>query len=172
MASNGDMDVAPAYQRGSVWTWDQRVSLVRSWLSGIPVPAVTINDRLNGVWPTTAQGLPVDGFCYAVVDGRQRIETAQGWFDGSLPVPASWFAADAVVETVDTPDGPYVTYRGLTEVEQRHVANRAFLPMVEARLGSLAEEASLYLVLNGGGTPQTDADMANAASVAAQTEGK
>jgi hypothetical protein len=34
-----------------------------------------------------------------------------------------------------------------------------------ARVGTVQEEAAIYLLVNGGGTPQTDADMNNAARV-------
>jgi hypothetical protein len=35
-------------------------------------------------------------------------------------------------------------------------------------VSTVAEEAEIYLLVNGAGTPQTDADMANAARIAAQ----
>lgn len=35
-----------------------------------------------------------------------------------------------------------------------------------ARVATVQEEAAVYLLVNGGGTPQTDADMSNAARIA------
>lgn len=162
-------DLSPAYQRGSVWTEDQRVALVRSWMTGIPVPAVIINDRFTDAWPTDAERMPLGGYVYAVVDGKQRIETAIAWFAGDFAVPASWFEPDVVESTEETEDGPYVRYTGLTLIGQRRFANDAKLPVIEASLGSVEEEAALYLTVNGGGTPQSEADMTAAATVAGRS---
>lgn len=160
-------DLNPEYQRGSVWTEDQRIALVHSWLSGFPVPAVIINDRIFGPWPDGGpNGTPTGGFIYSVIDGKQRIETAIAWFQGDLAVPASWFTPEDVETTESTDDGPYVRYTGLTRPGQRWCANRFQLPAMEARVATIQEEASLYLLVNGGGTPQADTDMDNAARVA------
>jgi hypothetical protein len=87
------------------------------------------------------------------------------WFRGDLAVPASWFKPEDIDTTEDTADGPYVRYTGLTQRGQtimamsgaRLGANTAQVPTVEA-------EADLYLLVNGGGTAQTEADMAHAAA--------
>lgn len=165
--ADGSGDLSPEYQRGSVWTEDQRVALIRSWLMGLPIPAVVLNDRLSSDWPAQADGFPVGGFSYSVVDGKQRIETAIAWFAGDLAVPASWLDPEIVGATEDTDDGPYVRFDGLTESGQRLTSTRFLLPVVEASVASLREEAELYLLLNGAGTAQTDDDMANAERTAA-----
>lgn len=165
-----DGDLSPEYQRGSVWNEDQRINLVRSWLMEVPIPSIIINDRLFGPWPNGGpDGTPMGGYSYAVIDGKQRIETAMAWFSGNLAVPASWFPAEVVEETTDTNDGPYVYYTGLTRPERRHQALRFQLPTVEARVSTVKEEANLYLLVNGEGTPQTSDSMANAARVAGGT---
>lgn len=162
-------DLSPEYQRGSVWSEDQRINLVRSWLMEVPIPSVIINDRLFGPWPDGGpDGTPLGGYSYAVIDGKQRIETAMAWFSGNLAVPASWFPAEVVKETTDTNDGLYVCYTGLIQSERRHQALRFQLPTVEARVSTVEEEASLYLLVNGEGTVQTEENMANAARVARQ----
>ena len=158
-------DISPVYQRGSVWTTEQRMGLIKSWLIGLPIPAVIINDRFTHLWPfDKATGLPEGGFMLAVVDGKQRIETAQMWFAGDLAVPASWWEPESVERTVTTEDGEYVTFTGLSEVAQRVFWNRSLLPVIEAKVGSIAEEAGLYLLVNGAGTAQTAEDLANAAT--------
>lgn len=158
-------DISPVYQRGSVWTTEQRMGLIKSWLIGLPIPAVIISDRFTHLWPfDKATGLPEGGFMLAVVDGKQRIETAQMWFAGDLAVPASWWEPESVERTVTTEDGEYVTFTGLSEVGQRVFSNRALLPVIEAKVGSIAEEAGLYLLVNGAGTAQTAEDLANAAT--------
>lgn len=95
---------------------------------------------------------------YAAIDGKQRIETTKAWFDGELPVPASWFEADHIEQTVDTEDGPYVTFKGLTLTGQRLMSNSAILPVVTAKVPSIQAEANLYLLVNGAGVAQSDAD--------------
>lgn len=164
-SNSEDGDISPEYQRGSVWTEDQRIALVRSWLMGVPIPSIVINDRIFGPWPDDRSG-PIGGFAYAAIDGKQRIETAMAWFGGALAVPASWFSPEDVEETEPTEDGPYVRYTGLTPPTQRHQGNGFMLPTVEAKVASLQEEAELYVLLNGAGTPQSDEAMANAQRVA------
>jgi len=163
--SSEDGDISPEYQRDSVWTEDQRIALVRSWLMGVPIPAVVINDRLFGSWPRDRTG-PLGGFAYAVIDGKQRIETAIAWFAGEFAVPASWFPADVVETTENTEDGPYVRISGLSMAEQRHQSMMFQLPTVEAQVATIQEEAELFLLLNGAGTPQSDANISQAQAVA------
>ena len=166
LAFEGDLDLNAPYQRPSVWTKTQQINLVRSWASGVPIPAIMVNDRGTDAWARANGSSPLDtgDACYVAVDGKQRVETAVAWFFGDLAVPASWFDPDAVEETVETDDGPYVTYKGLTLVAQRHFSNRAMLPTIEANASSVAEEADLYLLVNAAGTAQTETDLANAAS--------
>lgn len=163
--SDGDGDISPEYQRGSVWTDDQRMALVRSWLMGVPIPSIVINDRIFGPWPKNSDG-PVGEKLYSAIDGKQRIETAIAWFNSDFAVPASWIDPQDIENTEETEDGPYVRFSGLTLPGRRHQQNRFMLPTVEARAASLQEEAELYLLLNGAGTPQSDEAMANAARVA------
>ncbi|MBC9927176.1 DUF262 domain-containing protein [Leucobacter sp. cx-169] len=156
-------DLSPAYQRGSVWNNDQRIGLIRSWLLGVPIPSIMLSNRVSSrTWPTDAGGWPEGGYELAVIDGKQRVETALMWFSGELAVPASWFPSEHIELTVNTNDGPYVTFDRLTAVGQRLFGNRATLPVVEACVGSVEEEAALYLLVNGAGTAQNDQDMANA----------
>lgn len=166
MVADGYINLDPPYQRGAVWTLDQRIGLVRSWLTGVPIPALIINNRTSAWWKDTAvYDVRVSGPEMAVVDGKQRILCAVAWFGGEFAVPASWFLSEYVERTEDTDDGPYVRYTGLTVVGRRLMANRAFLPVAEGTLPTQQAEAEVYLLVNGGGTPQTDADMANAARV-------
>lgn len=172
LIQDGDLDLNPPYQRGAVWTEDQRVALVRSWLTGIPIPTLIINDRGSMWWTDTEvydRRKPV-GPSYVVIDGKQRLLAAVAWMSGDLAVPASWFDPEHVAVTEDTDDGPYVRLTGLTDVGQRMAGMRIMLPTGEAKLATMREEAATYLLVNGGGTPQSDADMDNAARVAAGHE--
>lgn len=57
----GDLDVHPEFQRIFRWTEDQKARLVESILLGIPVPAIFVSQREDGVWD--------------VIDGVQRLST-------------------------------------------------------------------------------------------------
>lgn len=158
----GEMLLDPPYQRGPAWIDQQRVDLMRSWLQGVPVPAVVLNERTHPTWRHTDRELRVT---YAVVDGRQRLATALAWQDGDLAIPASWLPADWIHTTEPTGDGPYVRITGL--YHPRRVGRLVDLPCVRAQVPTLAAEAALYLLVNGAGTPQSTVDLARAAAVAA-----
>ncbi len=174
MVGSGHLDLDPPYQRPSVWTRDQQRGIVRSWLQGIPIPAITVNDRTTPGWTAEAGERPLETGrgMYAVIDGKQRLEAACAWFDGELDVPASWFKEEDVAETTMTDDGPYVTFDQLTKRGQSILAlgGGSPMPMNTAKVKSVEAEADLYLLLNGSGTPQTDDDMANAAQVAGRAD--
>lgn len=163
--SEGEGDLNPAYQRSSVWTNLQRVELVKSWLMGVPIPSIVINDRIFGPWPKHF-GRTEGEFSYAVIDGKQRIEAAQAWFGGELAVPASWFDPAMVENPFETEDGLYVYYTGLSTEEQRYQKFDFKLPTVEAKLSTIEEEAEIYLLLNSTGVAQDPRDLANAERVA------
>jgi hypothetical protein len=157
----GEMLLDPPYQRGPRWGTGLRIDLMRSWLQGAPIPAIVLNDRTGTAWQHPASGTSVN---YAVVDGRQRLETALAWCDSRLAIPASWLPPDWVHTVEDTDDGPYVRAGGL--VNPRKIRRLMDLPCVRASLPDIAAEASLYLLINGAGTPQSTADLARAAAVA------
>lgn len=158
--SKGRLVVDANYQRGAVWTPGQRRGLIRSFIQNIPIPAIIINNRLSAGWHSEVD--------YAVIDGRQRVETMAMWFASAFPIPASW-KPEWVARTTDTDDGPYVTFDQLTGRGQRFFDNDCGFACVEATVKTLAEEAEIFELVNGGGTPQTDTDMARARRVA---EGK
>lgn len=166
---DGELDINPPYQRGEAWTEDQRVALMYSLLSGLSIPSLIINDRGGPWWTDTAtyDHQTSDGTAsWAVVDGKQRLLCLRAWFRGELAIPASWLPAEEVEVTEDTPDGPYVRVTGLTDTGRRRTGERILLPISESEVGSVREEATLYCLVNGGGTPQSDDDMARAAQIA------
>lgn len=170
LAAEGWLVLDPPYQRASVWTLDQRRNLVRSSLLGVPIPAIIVNDRCTRGWRANMGESPLDtgSGLYAVIDGKQRAETVIAWMHSEFTVPASWFDPDWVETTEDTDDGPYVRYSGLTRKGQRLFDNRAILPQIEAQMPSLAAEADLYLLVNTGGTAQSEQDLTNAANFASE----
>lgn len=164
----GGLLLDPPYQRGSVWTLDQRIALVESWLRGLPAGVVILSYRGIDRWLDRDPYETGSGI-WACIDGKQRLTTACLWFSGEFAVPASWLPADYVATTEDTEDGPYVRFTGLTDKGVRFVKRRCGLMIAETKdCATEADEARFYLLVNGGGTQQTDADMANAARVAGQ----
>ncbi|WP_424892338.1 hypothetical protein [Streptomyces sp. XH2] len=82
-------------------------------------------------------------------------------------MPASWVDPKYVRTVEPTDDGPYVRHSGLTPVGQNMITSRAVFQVAEfATADTVAAEAAMYLLVNGGGTPQTDQDMAAARQVA------
>lgn len=149
-------DLSPSYQRGSVWTEEQRVALIESLLRGIPIGAIIYNHR--GLRRhALGEGL------YAIIDGKQRVEAIRAFVDSEFAVPAWWFDEDEVLSR----DGE-ATYTDLTDIGRRRIA---VLPMpgLEAHVQTTEEEAAIYDLVNTGGTAQTDADIANARAVAQGT---
>lgn len=146
-------DLNPPYQRGSVWTGGQRTSLIESLLRGIPIGSIIYNNR----------GIPASGAMYAVVDGKQRVETIRAFRDSEFAVPAWWFKPDEV----ENRDG-LATYDDLTIVGQRRIM---MLPMpgLEANVKTLEEEAAIFDLINTGGTAQTAEDIATARHIAGGT---
>jgi hypothetical protein len=167
--ADGELDIDPPYQRGAVWSEDQRVALMRSLLAGLPVPSIIINDRHRREWADRAaynRDNPTGRSSYVVIDGKQRLLALRAWFDGQLAIPASWVPAEEVAHAEDTDDGPYVRATGLTELGRRMTGERILLAVGEAQANSVREEAEIFMLVNGGGTPQSDDDMARAARVA------
>lgn len=167
---DGELDLNPPYQRGHAWTDDQRIALVHTWLRGLPAGVVILADRCNAAWAKAnpdhdpyADGEPL----WACVDGKQRLTTAVKWFGNEFAIPASWLPTDHVDTTEDTDDGPYVRHDSLTLKGQRFMERYCSLLVAETRdCATEADEAAFYLLVNGGGTPQSDADMANAKHIA------
>jgi hypothetical protein len=164
------IDLDPPYQRGDVWTEDQRMALVQSWLRGLPPGVVILSDRTNPAWVKAHGGEDVyetGEALWACVDGKQRLTTALMWRHNEFAIPASWLDADLVAATEATEDGPYVRFSGLSDAGQRFMDRYCSLLIAEAKeCATVEQEAALYLLVNGGGTPQTDETMANAARVA------
>uniref|UniRef100_UPI003F4992BA DUF262 domain-containing protein n=1 Tax=Streptomyces sp. CA-136453 TaxID=3240050 RepID=UPI003F4992BA len=169
LADTNDLDLTPPYQRGSVWTLDQRISLVESWLRGISVGSVVLADRWNSRWhgPDGKPFDPESGPSLACVDGQQRITTARMWFADEFAVPASWFPPQHVERTEATDDGPYLRFSFLSRPARNKMTLEASLQSETVKTATCIEdEARIYLLRNEGGTAQSADDMANAQRIA------
>lgn len=163
----GQILLDPPYQRGSVWTTDQRLDLMYSFLSGYPIGAVILNDRLRARWGHEAAATRL---VYAVIDGRQRLETIVAWFDGRLTLPSSWIERSMikpgrVLAAFGDDDGDGVDLNDLTDRGAAEIEVRMALATVVAHVDNLAGEAEIYRLVNAGGTPHTTDDLNRAAQV-------
>lgn len=156
----------PPYQRGSVWTNDQRLDLMYSFLSGYPVGTLIFNDRMRGAWwkngPHTV--------AYAVIDGKQRLETVCDWFRGDLAIPVSWVPAEFIEPSAagtfdDFGDGPYLTQSHLNDNGERYFETAMSIPVVTAQVDTVHAEAEIYRLVNTGGTHHTAEELARASKI-------
>lgn len=174
-AGDNTYDLDAPYQRGSVWTLEQRRALIKSILMGLPIGSVIVSEQPFA--PGRAH--------FRVIDGKQRIETIWAFTSDEFTVPAEWFRADDVATTVDVDGEAHVAFSGLTERGQRTFENSPF-PTLRADLliersenpdGSwtnrrrsddevLIAEAEVFLLINAAGTDQTPDDLARAAGIA------
>lgn len=179
-SDHDSFDLDAPYQRGSVWTLDQRRNLIKSLYMGLPIGVVIVS--------YVASHNPE----YRIVDGKQRIETIRMFACGKFSIPFMWLRSedrpiwdtDILWTGVNTQE---VFWTQLTERCRRRFDMGTSVPALEFKpemewLGRddkgngiwrqrtdeeiLRVEAELYGLVNGGGTAQTDADMARAASVA------
>lgn len=184
---NGMFDLDAPYQRGSVWSDEQRRNLIKSLVMGLPVGTIIVS-----VLPYRKSGA-----AFRIVDGKQRIEALRAFFADELSVPADWFTRD------DCPKDGDVMFSELSEPARRGLQNRQmsalefkadlewlenpdYDPTIDTRQAAnrndvrtrryltrdrtdeeiLKAEAELYLLVNFGGVDQTDDDRLRAAMVA------
>lgn len=182
-------DLTAPYQRGSVWTVEQRQNLVRSLIVGIPVGVITY----ASLGSTLRSGGPREKL-YRVIDGKQRIETVRAFVRCEFLVPAWWWQEedlhDPTCRERDEADGinyaalskrgkmrfdmgklPANEYNSTTEYVRvapgkgTQGSRDQWIARSRTEEEMLAAEAIVYGLINGAGTPQTDADMARARSV-------
>jgi hypothetical protein len=150
-----ELDLDPPYQRGDVWSDEQRVSLIKSLLQGLPIGVIFLNSR-DIMEPVR------------VVDGKQRILAIRAFLEGSLAVPREWFSDEN-----ERPTGPdilsttkagsaLVTGLDLTDSGRLSFELNHPVAVYETSLKTEAQEAELYLRINYGGVAHTEADLVRA----------
>ena len=141
------------YQRGSVWTVEQRRNLIKSLMQALPIGVIFINFRN---W----RDAPV------VVDGKQRLQTIMGFMRDEFDVPAEWFA-DAETEASDQPsllpDAQHklagnIVFSELAQTGRGRFTRNA-VAFYETKLPTVEAEIDLYLRVNAGGTLHTPDDL-------------
>ena len=134
-------NVDAPYQRGSVWGPDRQRKLIESMMLGIPIGAIIINRRH---WLS-------EDVRNIVVDGKQRLTAIWDLIDDKYTIPAEWFG-----DCTDHLSG-MVTYSQLPDVARRMLSALS-VPIVEANLATVEEEAELFDRVNFHGVAQGDAD--------------
>ena len=69
----GEVNMNPPYQRGLVWTLEQKQKLIDSILWGIALPAIYLRDMGYGQMPWVE-----------MVDGKQRLNAIQEFLEGKF----------------------------------------------------------------------------------------
>jgi len=117
----------PDYQRlGDVWTLEKRQLFIDSLLNEYDVPKLYFHEFVP---PKQIKGKQIR---YAIVDGRQRLETIWGFIDGQF----------ALSDTFDYFKDPDVNMRGLTygELGQKY-------PLIKAMFDSISQ--SIMVIQTG-----------------------
>lgn len=146
---NDELDLNPPYQRGAVWSVEQKRNLWKSLIMGLPVGSIFLNLRTQ-----------MDG--YVVVDGQQRIRAILGFLHGEFAIPAAWLEPRFVSDG----SGDMVTWSELSDIGRRVLGNGLNpISCYESSLPTAEEEAELYLLINFGGVEQTAEDQQRAEKV-------
>lgn len=130
------VDISPPYQRGSVWTAEQRSAFMGHLLSG------------GEVLPVVIQRIP-ESETSEVLDGKQRIEACLGWLDNEV---------EALL-----PDGRNIKYADCVRLLNKWPAGLSKVHLV-FRYVNLPwdERVRFYVRLNSAGTPHTPEQLAAA----------
>lgn len=129
----------PPFQRGAVWTIDQKRAWIESILADLPLPAIFVN-RFGSL---TLGGHEKYGHRDVVIDGKQRILATQDFITGRL------------------------TVRGQRFEDQSETFRRVFhmtvvAPVIYTAFNSEVECAKLYLKLLTAGTAHTPEEIEKA----------
>lgn len=136
------LNLAPAFQRGSVWTPADRRLLVNSLFDGIPIPSVYLYRQIG------PGGTPV----YDVIDGKQRIESMLAFMARG---PVHRKADPLWVRREIGEDEGWWLWKHLGK-EDKHAYLTATIPIIEVE-GDLSEIIELFVRINATGkklTPQ------------------
>jgi len=156
-----ELDVDQPYQRDDVWDDNRRRLLIRSLIQGVPIGAIVVNNRFAAGFHEPAYG-PVRpaanrNWAVAIIDGKQRFTTFVRWLRSELTIPASWFPASEILRPEDGVDGPHVRLSGLVIPQGRRFRSTP-VSVVEATVRTLADERTIFDLINFGGVAQGETD--------------
>lgn len=141
-----NVDTNPPYQRGHVWTNEQRSAFLGHWLQGGTVPTLWVWEPPNAK-EYAGEARP------ELIDGKQRLTALLMWWHGEI-------AANVDKQMVFVGD----TDR---KFRPHHMIHVTFV-----RLDSRADVLRFYLRLNGGGTPHSMDELARVRALLAAEERK
>lgn len=87
MSNKHGIDLDPEYQRGNVWTQEQKVDLIDSIFKNIDIGKFTIIKRPWGDDPTT----PLTPKLYEMLDGKQRLTAIWEFYCGRFQYKGKYF---------------------------------------------------------------------------------
>jgi hypothetical protein len=130
---DGELDLAPDFQRSFVWKDAQQIRLIESILLGIPLPAFYFNQDSQGA--------------FQVIDGVQRLTTIQSFMNGSLSLQESHleYLKDIQGMKYDTLDAP---------VRRRFAGTQIVAHVIEPQTPDEVKY-DIFNRVNTGGTPLT-----------------
>ena len=141
-----NVDADPVYQRGHVWTNEQRSAFLGYWLQGGTVPTLW-------VWEPPSSKEDSGEARPELIDGKQRMTAFLMWWH------------DEIAANVDG----RMIYAKETDKRFRvhHMIHLTFV-----RLDSRADVLRFYLRLNGGGTPHSPNELARVRALLDEEENK
>jgi hypothetical protein len=78
-STRDEIKIDPEYQRmGEIWNLDKRQLLIDSILNGFDIPKIYLHELVGHVNETSHK--------YAIIDGRQRLESIWQFIDGAFPL--------------------------------------------------------------------------------------
>lgn len=138
---DGELDMDPDYQRDHVWTVEQQMDFVGFLMEGGRQPEVFVREL------PYMNSDPKPPY-YEIVDGKQRLTALHAWYNDKIPAQLS-----------EEHGRRQIWMRDLTKIElvfARRNMNSSIQFLHTDRKATLR----IYLRLNRGGTPHTDAEIA------------
>ena len=134
------IELDPEYQRISdVWTTEKRQLLIDSMLNGFDIPKIYLHEFV----PFKQKG--AQRYRYAIIDGKQRLQTIWDFIDGRLPL-----AEDFKYLRDDTVEAGGLTYSQLANLYP-HIKNRfdgTTLPIITIRTDDIDMIEDMFSRLN------------------------
>ncbi len=145
--ASGELLTTPDYQRGRVWTDEQASRFVGFLAEGGESPPIFIQR-----WRIRRDTTPPD----ELVDGLQRVTALLRFGSDEIPM--------------ETPQGERAYLHDFSEADQRIWLSPGGLKLTAqyVECNSRAEVLALYIRLNRGGTPHTDAEIERVAGMLAR----
>ncbi|WP_141090923.1 DUF262 domain-containing protein, partial [Campylobacter concisus] len=85
----GDQFIIPAYQRGLVWSENQKVNLIKTIMAGVPIGTFVFARQAYD--KQTLKKLPARK--YYLLDGQQRLNAIRGFLDNEFAMDGYFFPA-------------------------------------------------------------------------------